>query len=133
MQFLIEKQNDRLIDLVDKMAKQYSKMRNLYQELAAVYDRAKDSQGADFVDKQPIYRTCPLITFVERLGAITDMYRQELDTKKSLASSTGFSGITTRDEGVVLLSVWINQPNIVESALHDWDDICSIEMIEDLP
>jgi hypothetical protein len=65
---------------------------------------------------------------VERLENITNMYTQELKTKQSLVSSTGFTSILTREEGVVLLSIWINQPSIVKSTLEDWDDICSTEM-----
>ncbi|CEP10169.1 hypothetical protein [Parasitella parasitica] len=133
MQLLIEKQNGLLIDLTDKMAKQYNKMQKLCKELSAVYNHAKESHGLDFVDRQPIYQTCPLNTYVERLAAITDMYRLELNTKKSLVSSTGFAGITTREEGIVLLSIWINQPSIVKSALQEWDDICSTEMMLGAP
>lgn len=65
---------------------------------------------------------------VERLENITNMYTQELKTKHSLVSSTGLTSILTREEGVVLLSIWINQPSIVKSTLKDWDDICSTEM-----
>lgn len=65
---------------------------------------------------------------MERLENITNMYTQELKTKQSLVSSTGFTSILTREEGVVLLSIWINQPSIVKSTLEDWDDICSTEM-----
>lgn len=65
---------------------------------------------------------------MERLENITNMYTQELKTKHSLVSSTGFTSILTREEGVVLLSIWINQPSIVKSTLKDWDDICSTEM-----
>lgn len=59
---------------------------------------------------------------------ITAMFKSELLTKRSMVSATGFSGILTREEGVVLLSIWINQPSIVKSTLQDWDDICSTEM-----
>lgn len=63
IQLLIEKQNAILIDLVEKMAKQYTKMQNQYKELLTVYERTKDSHGIDFVTKQAIYQTCPLKTF----------------------------------------------------------------------
>ncbi|KAL7309178.1 hypothetical protein PS15m_011288 [Mucor circinelloides] len=63
MQLLIEKQNAVLVDLVEKMAKQYNKMQNIYQELLATYDRTRESHGAEFVDQQAIYLTCPLKTF----------------------------------------------------------------------
>jgi hypothetical protein len=58
-----------------------------------------------------------------------DMYANELETKRSCISLKGFTSIMTREEGVVLLSVWINQPSIVKSAIQDWEDICTTEMI----
>ncbi|CAO3634079.1 unnamed protein product [Mucor fragilis] len=128
MQVLIEKQNAIMADLVEKMAKQYNKMLNIHRELLTVYERTRDSHGAAFVDQQAIFLTCPLKTYVERLSTITDMFKSELSTKRSMMSATGFSSLATREEGVVLLSIWINQPSIVKSALQDWDDICSTEM-----
>lgn len=63
MQLLIEKQNAILIDLVEKMAKQHTKMQNQCKELLTIYERTKDSHGVAFVTKQAIYQTCPLKTF----------------------------------------------------------------------
>ncbi|GAN03256.1 hypothetical protein MAM1_0037c02708 [Mucor ambiguus] len=128
MQLLIQKQNAVLADLVEKMAKQYTKMQNIHRELRTVYERTRGSHGAAFVDQQAIFLTCPLKTYVEKLSTITDMFKSELNTKRSMVSATGFSSLTTREEGVVLLSIWINQPSIVKSILLDWDDICSTEM-----
>ncbi|KAF1807644.1 hypothetical protein V8B55DRAFT_1467419 [Mucor lusitanicus] len=128
MQLLIQKQNAVLAELVDKMAKQYTKMQNIQKELLTVYERTRDSHGAAFVDQQAVFLTCPLKTYMARLGTITDMFKSELNTKRSMVSATGFSGLTTREEGVVLLSIWLNQPSIVKSTLQDWDDICSTEM-----
>ncbi|KAK4517519.1 uncharacterized protein ATC70_000858 [Mucor velutinosus] len=128
IQLLIQRQNAVLADLVEKMAKQYAKMLNIHRELLTVYERTRDSHGAAFVDQQAIYLTCPLKTYVERISTITDMFKSELNTKRSMVSAAGFSSLTTREEGMVLLSIWINQPSIVESTLQDWDDICSTEM-----
>lgn len=63
------------------------------------------------------------------MKAILDMYSKEIDTKRSLVSDTkGFLSITSRDEGMVLLSMWINQPNLITFTLQEWDDICTTEM-----
>lgn len=64
---------------------------------------------------------------VERMKAIVDMYALELNTKRSLVSE-GIRNILTREEGVVMLSIWINQPSLIKSSLDEWDDICLTEM-----
>lgn len=63
MQLLIQKQNAVLAELVDKMAKQYTKMQNIQKELLTVYERTRDSHGAAFVDQQAVFLTCPLKTY----------------------------------------------------------------------
>ncbi|CAO3655555.1 unnamed protein product [Mucor hiemalis] len=111
------------------MAKQYNKMNAQYKELCAIYERTKDTNGQEFVNKQPIYQTCPLITFMQRMEIILEMYRAELNTKRSLVSDkNGIKTILTREEGVVLLSIWINQPSLTKSILQEWQDICTTEM-----
>lgn len=119
-----------------------------YKELCAIYERTKDTNGQEFVNKQPIYQTCPLITFstflsrlyggvfinfffflVQRMEIILEMYKAELNTKRSLVSDkNGIKTILTREEGVVLLSIWINQPSLTKSILQEWQDICTTEM-----
>jgi hypothetical protein len=60
---------------------------------------------------------------------LIEMYLNELNTKKSLLTNEkGIKSINTREEGVVILSIWINQPSIVKSTLQEWDDICTTEM-----
>ena len=60
---------------------------------------------------------------------ILEMYQQELETKQSLTKEQdGIPSVLTREEAVVLLSIWINQPSLITSALKEWDDICSTEM-----
>lgn len=64
---------------------------------------------------------------VERMKKIVEMYSLELNTKRSLVSG-GIRNILTREEGVVMLSIWINQPSLIKSTLDEWDDICMTEM-----
>lgn len=119
-------------------------MSNQYKELCTLYDRTKDTNGEEFVNSQPIYQTCSLYNYskyiffpahteidsfflVQRMKIVLDMYLKELETKKSIVLS-GIRNIITREEGVVLLSIWINQPSIVKSSVQEWEDICTTEM-----
>lgn len=61
------------------------------------------------------------------MKVIVEMYSLELNTKRSLVSK-GIRNILSREEGVVLLSIWINQPSLVKSSLDEWEDICMTEM-----
>lgn len=57
------------------------------------------------------------------------MYGNELNTKRSLfGQEKGIMNITNREEGVVILSIWINQPSLVKSIIQEWDDICTTEI-----
>lgn len=64
---------------------------------------------------------------VQRMKILVKMYSKELETKRSLVSN-GIKNILTREEGVVILSIWINQPSLVKSSLQEWVDICTTEM-----
>lgn len=63
---------------------------------------------------------------VNRMKTIISMYDKELVSKKSCLK--GFKDIQTREEGVVLLSIWIQQPNISQSVLEEWEEICTMEI-----
>ncbi|GAA5807018.1 hypothetical protein MFLAVUS_000367 [Mucor flavus] len=125
MQVLVEKQNESLCDLVEKMGKQYNKMQNQLRELCTLYDRTKATN--EQVDMQPIFKTCSLNNYMQRMKILVKMYSKELETKRSLVSN-GIKNILTREEGVVILSIWINQPSLVKSSLQEWVDICTTEM-----
>ncbi|KAI8076631.1 uncharacterized protein B0P05DRAFT_545252 [Gilbertella persicaria] len=130
MQRIIEQQHTKLDDLVEKMAKQQNKMKQYRKELNAICERAENINGQAFVKHQAIFQTCSLDFFASRMEKIIDMYSRELLTKRSLLdkSEKGFKNILSREEGVVLLSIWINQPSIVKSFLQEWQDICATEM-----
>ncbi|GAA5797185.1 hypothetical protein HPULCUR_002564 [Helicostylum pulchrum] len=117
MQILVEKQNESLCDLVEKM--------NQLRELCTLYDRTKATN--EQVDMQPIFKTCSLNNYIQRMNILVKMYAMELETKRSLVSN-GIKNILTREEGVVILSIWINQPSLVKSSLQEWVDICTTEM-----
>ncbi|CAO3677899.1 unnamed protein product [Rhizopus stolonifer] len=129
MQVIVKRHNDQLLDLVEKMGKQYNKMQNQYRDLCGICRQTKGVHGEEFLYKQAIYKTCSLDSFRNRMRAILDMYSREVETKKSLVSNEkGFLSIKSRDEGMVLLSMWINQPGLIISTLQEWEDICTTEM-----
>jgi hypothetical protein len=57
-----------------------------------------------------------------------NMYRAEYKAKESLVSTTGLRSCKSNDEGLVLLSLWLNQPNLRTKELKDLDELCDIEM-----
>ncbi|KAF7724215.1 hypothetical protein EC973_001234 [Apophysomyces ossiformis] len=83
--------------------------------------------GNDYVNK-PLYKTCPLAVFAKRMERIVEMYTNELATKRSLLEEDGWKHITRREEGLVWMSVWLNQPSIVEFDLDEFDDLCKTEL-----
>ncbi|KAI9267414.1 hypothetical protein BY458DRAFT_196929 [Sporodiniella umbellata] len=129
MQVIVKRHNSQLLDLIEKMEKQLNKMQNQYKDLCDIYRQAKGVHGEDFLYTKAIYKTCTLHSFRDRMKAILNMYIQEVETKKSLVSNRkGFSNIKSRDEGITLLSIWINQPSLITPILQEWDDICATEM-----
>ncbi len=74
----------------------------------------------------PLIRS-PFFYLVQRMEIILEMYTTELNTKKSIVLN-GIKNILTREEGVVLLSIWIQQPSIIKLTLQEWQDICTTEI-----
>ncbi|CEG71972.1 hypothetical protein RMATCC62417_07609 [Rhizopus microsporus] len=128
MQTIIKKQHDQLVDLVQKMEKQHSKMQNQFKDLYSICLQVKKVHGDEFLKTKSIYKTCPLDTYRKRMKELVEMYSKELETKKRLVSDQGFASIQSKDEAMVLLSIWINQPSIVMSIIEEWDDLCTVEM-----
>ncbi|KAI8997185.1 hypothetical protein BDB01DRAFT_845863 [Pilobolus umbonatus] len=126
MQVIIQKDMSKLEDIVNKMAKQYHKMQNQYNELCVICDRTMEMKGKEYIHTQPMYETCPLSVFQQRMEVILSMYSAELEVKRSTV--TGLRNIMKREEGLVLLSIWINQPSLVKSTLQEWEDVCTTEM-----
>ncbi|KAI8880419.1 hypothetical protein K501DRAFT_296443 [Backusella circina FSU 941] len=127
MNLIITKHHSKLEDLTSKLEKQYNKMQIQLNELLALYQSTKKTFGDDYIKQQPIYLTCPLLTYVNHMQSIVNMYQQELKTKQAI-SLQGLRSIDSREKGMVLLSVWINQPSLDKTALQDWQDLCTTEM-----
>jgi hypothetical protein len=75
-------------------------------------------------------KTLPSLTLVSvaRASDVLTMYQSEYKTKVLLASSDGLRNCKNNDEGLVLLSAWLNQPSLRTKDLQDLDELCDIEM-----
>lgn len=56
------------------------------------------------------------------------MYSEAMETLSSLAGSKGFVKIKSREEGLALLSVWMNNPSIDEITINEFLSICETEI-----
>lgn len=65
---------------------------------------------------------------MERAKQMLEMYKAEYTSKESLVSAKGLTSCKTNDEGLVLLSIWLNQPSLRTKDLQDLDELCDIEM-----
>ncbi|KAH8552613.1 hypothetical protein BGW37DRAFT_489639 [Umbelopsis sp. PMI_123] len=128
MEATITEVNESLSKITSKMHAQLIKMENLVNQLMDTYNRLVELQGKQFADTSALYSTCPLVNFVERANNMLIMYQSEYQTKISLVSSEGLRSCKNNDEGLVLLSTWLNQPNLRTKDLHDLDELCEIEM-----
>lgn len=69
-----------------------------------------------------------MFPIVERANIMLGMYKAEYKSKELLVSNSGLRNCKNNDEGLVLLSVWLNQPNLRTKELKDLDELCDIEM-----
>ncbi|KAI8148490.1 hypothetical protein BJV82DRAFT_592296 [Fennellomyces sp. T-0311] len=130
MQYIIKQHHEKLDSLVQKMAKQHDKMKQQVAELRAISKRLSDLQGESFVQSIPLYRTCPMIVYVDRAAAIVAMYTNEMTTMESLLGGKGFTSAKSREEGLTFLSTWINHPSINDGVIQEFDDLCRIEIYD---
>jgi hypothetical protein len=55
------------------------------------------------------------------------MYTKELGCKRRLVEE-GFGQIKSQEEGMVMLSAWLNQPALGDHMIHEFDDVCNVEL-----
>ncbi|CAO3666139.1 unnamed protein product [Umbelopsis vinacea] len=120
--------NDSLVKLTGKMHTQLIKMENLVNQLQDTYQRLVQLKGRNFADTLPFYATCSLLNFLERAKHLIEMYKSEYQSKSSLISTQGLQSCKSNNEGLVMLSIWLNQPSLRTKDLHDLDELCDIEM-----
>ncbi|KAI8335622.1 hypothetical protein BD560DRAFT_440537 [Blakeslea trispora] len=125
MEKIVEQHATKLSDLLDKLAKQYDKMKRLDQDLSVLVDQTEKRHGSDML-VQPIFQTWSLTTLTQHIHTITEMYTKELETKRSLLR--GLREMQSREEGLVLLSIWTHQPSLSESYLQTWQDSLTTEL-----
>ncbi|KAI8379755.1 uncharacterized protein BYT42DRAFT_569914 [Radiomyces spectabilis] len=126
MKIIIRRHEEQLSDSLRKLARQHDKMQGYLVELQAIYKRAQ--QLFDAPEVMPLYRTCSLSVFVQRSNDIVAMYSKELSTKQMMLGLNGLQHVKTREEGLTLLSIWLNEPRILESVIQEFEEICSFEM-----
>ncbi|KAL0084321.1 hypothetical protein J3Q64DRAFT_1128970 [Phycomyces blakesleeanus] len=127
MTVVIDGHSQKLENIVQKMATQQRKMQQHVQEMEAISNRTLSIGGKNLL-YIPLYKTCSLNIFVQQAKTIVSMYESELVTKQSLASIKGFRHIKHREESLTLLSIWLNQPSLIDETLIQFEDMCELEM-----
>ncbi|KAI7849913.1 hypothetical protein BDC45DRAFT_264447 [Circinella umbellata] len=130
MQWIIRQHHDKLTSITQKMRKQYDKMRQQFMEVQAISKRLVDLQGEEYVQTVPLYKTCPMIVYVNRMEAIVSMYTNAMRTVDMLLAEKGMLNVKSREEGLTLLSTWMNHPSINDSVITEFEDLLKIEIYE---
>ncbi|KAI9313227.1 hypothetical protein BX666DRAFT_1980911 [Dichotomocladium elegans] len=108
--------------------KQQDKMKQQLSELGMICKRSRDLRGEEFVEHEPLYRTCPMRIFVTRFESIVHMYEDAQKVLDSLLGPEGFTNVKSREEGLALLSIWIHHPSIDDDAVREFEELCEIEV-----
>ncbi|CAI2178961.1 18291_t:CDS:2 [Funneliformis geosporum] len=90
------------------------------------YKKTCESMGEEFTYNTPLYLTCPLETFVNKSLNILNMYTQELNLKQNIISSIEL--MNEREQIMIILSSWLNQPFINYKKINEFEEICEIEI-----
>ncbi|KAI9493463.1 hypothetical protein BDB00DRAFT_823164 [Zychaea mexicana] len=130
MEWIIKQNHEKLSTIALKMGKQHEKMKQQVAEVQAISKRLCDLQGETFVQSVPLYKTCPMIIYVNRITSIVAMYASAMKTVDTLLGEKGMSNVRSRQEGLALLSTWINHPSINDSVISEFDDLCRIEIYD---
>ncbi|CAG8471243.1 4116_t:CDS:2 [Acaulospora morrowiae] len=114
-----------LQQVLEKMASQYAKMKMQILQIEFLLEEASESLGDEFVYNTPVYLTCTLETFVHHFVNIFNMFTQEIDLKNKIFSSLQDAN---REQAIVLLSTWLNQPYINDDKIKEFESICELEL-----
>ncbi|KAJ8655524.1 hypothetical protein O0I10_008810 [Lichtheimia ornata] len=128
IQWVIDQHHNKVSSMVDKMGKQHDKMRQQISELHVICKRASDLRGDSFVEHEPLFKTCPMRTYVVRFESIVAMYTDAMGVLGSLLSNKGFKDIKSREAGLSILSIWIHQPSINDDYIKEFEELCEIEI-----
>ena len=67
---------------------------------------------------------------MKRIEAIVSMYIHAMDTVDILLGEKGMLNVKSRQEGLTLLSTWMNHPRINESVVSEFEDLLKVEIYE---
>lgn len=99
-------------------------------QLIFLHKEAIDTIGDNFCSQTPIYLTCSLEKFVSQMTEVLEMYTNELMFKRRAIKILPTMG--KREEAMVLLSGWVNQPYLNFKQIKDIEDIWTFEMDAEL-
>ncbi|CAO3644983.1 unnamed protein product [Cunninghamella blakesleeana] len=121
----IDYEYERLVVILDRMSKQQVKMINYAREMEIIEKRMKDILSDVHI---PLFKTCPIEVFVKKVQEIVNMFTEELISKKILLETKPIH-ISSQEEGISFISVWLNQPKLNDGLIKDFEDICEIELL----
>ncbi|CAG8640182.1 2344_t:CDS:2 [Racocetra persica] len=117
---------ESLQQIVEKMAKQLTKMKMQILQMEFLLEEACESMGDEIVYNNPLYLSCSLETFVEFSVIIFNMFTQEMDLKQKIILSLELE--LENQQFMVILSTWLNQPYIDFDKIMEFENICKIEI-----
>ncbi|KAI8066847.1 hypothetical protein BC940DRAFT_319701 [Gongronella butleri] len=120
----VQQELGKLQGTVGRMDKQYTKMRTFYRELRAIEKRAHDLAHDP---NMPLFKTCPIHVFGDRVQQLVQMYESELASKRLLVQGA-LTSVKSQQEGMALLSVWLNQSQLHDDAIAEFQAICDAEL-----
>ncbi|RIB03151.1 hypothetical protein C2G38_2225931 [Gigaspora rosea] len=115
-----------LQQIIERMAKQLTKMKMQILQMEFLLEEACESMGEEFVYNNPLYLSCSLETFVEFSVIIFNMFTQEMDLKQKLILSLELE--LEKQQFMVILSTWLNQPYIDFDKIIEFENICEVEI-----
>ncbi|CAG8732642.1 8559_t:CDS:2, partial [Racocetra fulgida] len=109
---------ESLQQIVEKMvhfreAKQLTKMKMQILQMEFLLEEACESIGDEIVYNNPLYLSCSLETF-------------EMDLKQKIILSLELE--LEKQQFMVILSTWLNQPYIDFDKIMEFENICKIEI-----
>lgn len=61
------------------------------------------------------------------MDEIVEMYKAAMTSLESLLGPEGFTQIKNREQGLALLSVWMNNPSLKDNIVQQFDELCRLE------
>ncbi|CAG8545301.1 12615_t:CDS:2 [Ambispora leptoticha] len=131
-----EKLNDQIAELSQMLVQIFEKMEThclsiqhrSVSQVEMLYADACNTLGPDFCSSTPVFFTCSLDRYLNQVKEIQTMYTREMKFKQRMIKEELMSKIKVREEGMVLLSAWLNQPSIDFERRSEIVEIWKVEM-----